>query len=182
MLVCERMVFDGQMLEDSERGRESVRRSGFEPVLINSETSDLCLESSSRDTQLCCRTRRPGDRAAAVREGSFDHFLLLTKQCACHSACRSCDFWLLPLKPGIVDGESVTLSQDDTSLNYVLKFANVSRPGIRLKKPETLFSNSPEFLPGFLRKAVNKILHQQRNVLCSLLQRWHGDRYNSKPV
>jgi hypothetical protein len=26
MLVCERMVFDGQMLEDSERGRESVRR------------------------------------------------------------------------------------------------------------------------------------------------------------
>ena len=165
----------------------SARANQFEGRVLNLYLSIprrliFASRAALANTQLCCGTRRPGDRAAAAREGSFDHFLFLIKQCACHPASRSCDFWLLPLKPGIVDGESVTVSQDDPSLNYVLKFANVSRPGIRLKKPKTLFSNSPEFLPGFLRKAVNKILDQQRNVLCSILQRWHGDRYNIKPV
>src|SRR5258708_328158 len=47
----------------------------------------------------------------------------------------------LPRKPTLIDGEILRFTYDDRALDHVLRFANITRPGIRLNQIEALFAD-----------------------------------------
>src|SRR5260370_38557297 len=65
----------------------------------------------------------------------------------------------LPRKPSLVHREIFGFAHDDRSLNHVLQFANVTRPGIRLKQVQTLLFDPPYILSCTPRATMNEILN-----------------------
>src|SRR6266478_5719457 len=88
----------------------------------------------------------------------------------------------LPRKPSLVHREIFGFAHDDRSLNHVLQFANVTRPGIRLKQVQTLLFDPPYILSCTPRATMNEILNQHRNIFLSFPQRRHLNRKNVEPV
>src|SRR5260370_3440799 len=88
----------------------------------------------------------------------------------------------LPRKPSLVHREILGFAHDDRSLNHVLQFANVTRPGIRLKQVQTLLVDPPYILSCTPRATMNEILNQHRNIFLSFPQRRHLNRKNVEPV
>src|SRR6202035_819558 len=73
-------------------------------------------------------------------------------------------------------------ANNDGSLNHVLQFADITRPGIRLKQSEALFVHSLKALSNFPGETIDEVLYQQGNVFSSFAQRGHFNRKNVEPV
>src|SRR5260370_32977096 len=85
-------------------------------------------------------------------------------------------------KPSLVHREILGFAHDDRSLNHVLQFANVTRPGIRLKQVQTLLVDPPYILSYIPRATINEILNQHWNIFPPFTQRRNLKRKNVKPV
>src|SRR6266436_4014800 len=98
----------------------SARLMKFEPIFVDSQSSDFCIKGWPWKPQFGCRTTWPGDTAAAFCQCGLNHFLFLPLQ-----RTIKCNHWTGDLvrflfEPGIVDRKSITVAQDDGPLNYIL--------------------------------------------------------------
>src|SRR6266446_10156827 len=71
----------------------------------------------------------------------------------------------------IVDREILGVAKNNRALDYVAQFADVTGPGIRLKQVQRFSAYTPNVFSGFPGVAIDKVLHQHRNVFSSLPQR-----------
>src|SRR5882762_2432666 len=85
-------------------------------------------------------------------------------------------------KPSLVYREILRFAHDDRSLNHVLQFANVTRPGIRLKQVQTLLVDTPYILSYIPRATIQEIIDQHRNVCPAFPQRRNLKGKNVEPV
>ena len=72
--------------------------------------------------------------------------------------------------------------EDDGTFDEVLQFPDISRPGIG---HESLHRSLWYIKNGFShmsRKNLDKVCHQQLNVVPSLSQRWESDRKNIQTI
>src|SRR5260370_8275535 len=74
------------------------------------------------------------------------------------------------------------VAHDYRSLDDVLQFANVTRPGVRPKQFQALFVSPGAALSCFTRIAIDEVLNQQGNVFLPFPQRRHLNRKNVEPV
>src|SRR6266481_1815259 len=88
----------------------------------------------------------------------------------------------LPRKPTLIHREILRVAHDYGSLDDVLQFANVTRPGVRLKQIEALFIHRLKALSCFPCITIKEVPDQQRNVLSSFAQRRHLDGKNVEAV
>src|SRR6267143_1815722 len=88
----------------------------------------------------------------------------------------------LPRKPTLIDREIFCFAYNYRSLDDVLQFANITRPGVRLKQIEALFVDRLKALACFPCVAINEVLDQQGDVFSSFPQRRHLNRKNVEPV
>jgi hypothetical protein len=61
-------------------------------------------------------------------------------------------------EPPIVNRERIAITQNDGSLDHVLKLANIARPTVCLKQLKRLARSISELLARFLRVAGDQIL------------------------
>src|SRR6266481_8595694 len=92
------------------------------------------------------------------------------------------NFRWLSLEPGLVHSKGVRVAQNDCTLNHILQLPNVSRPRIRLQKPQRFLVDANELLPNLLSKASDEIFDQQGNISRSFAQRGHFQRHHVQPV
>ena len=87
----------------------------------------------------------------------------------------------LPRKPTLVDREILRFTYHYRSLDDILQFANVSRPGIRLKQFQTLFVHPADALSRFPRLTIDEVLdeHWTQTVRSRSRRGWraHGDAF-----
>src|SRR5580700_830061 len=109
----------------------SVSPRGFESILLDFQTLDFGVEGPRRQTEFSCRTCGPRNLALAFRQRRFDHFLLLP-----HEGDIECtgSHWVcwLPLEPCTIEGQSITVAEDHSALDYVLEFTDIPWPAICL--------------------------------------------------
>src|SRR5260370_23175215 len=83
----------------------------------------------------------------------------------------------LPRKPTLVDCEILRFTHDDRSLNHILQFANITRPGIRLKQIKALLAHRLKALSSLPCETINEVFDQQGDLFSSLPQsmnlNWH---------
>src|SRR5260370_5597782 len=89
--------------------------------------------------------------------------------------------WLQRKRP-LIYGEILRVAHDYRSLDDVLQFANITRPGVRHQQIEALFVHRLKALSCFLRVTINEILDQQGNVFSSFTQRRHFNWKDVEPV
>src|SRR6266478_9291580 len=88
----------------------------------------------------------------------------------------------LPREPTLIHREILGVAHDHRSLDDVLQFANVTRPGVRLKQIEALFANCLKALSCLSCITIDEVLNQYRNIFPSFPQRGQLDRKNVKAV
>src|SRR6266481_2602685 len=88
----------------------------------------------------------------------------------------------LPRKPTLIDGEILCFAYNYRSLDDVLQFANITRPGVRLKQIEALFVHRIKALSSFPCVTINEVLDQQGNVFSSFSQCRNFNRKDVEPV
>src|SRR5260370_27826796 len=88
----------------------------------------------------------------------------------------------LPQKPTLIYGEILRVADDYRTLDDVLQFTNITRPGVRLKQIEALFVHRLKPLSCFPCVTINEVFDQHRDVSSSLPQRRHLNRKNVEPV
>src|SRR5260370_25741436 len=169
-------------MSNQQSGNRSLGWLNFESVFIDSQALDLSFQGRPRELQFRCSPHRPRNTAATVCECGFDHLLLLLEQRAIHCACWTCNLRRLALEPGLVHKKCLFLAQDDGPLNYILKFTNVPWPVVLLEQFESFSIESFKLLSRFFPVAIDKILDQQWDVLCSFSQRRHVNRHDVEPV
>src|SRR5580704_5067386 len=98
----------------------SVRLRNFEPIFVDSQSSNFCIKRWSWKPQFGCRTTWPGDTARTFCQGGLNHFLFVPLQRAIESRCRTSELRPLPFEPSLVNRKSITVAQDDGPLNYIL--------------------------------------------------------------
>src|SRR5580704_5560272 len=110
-------------------------RLRLETILVDLQGSNLRLQCRSCDPQLGGGPRRTEYLAATLPQRSFDHVFFMRLQSLVQFGLVC--WWRLNRlgqQPGLVDREILCIAHDERSLNHVLQFANVTRPGIRLKQ------------------------------------------------
>src|SRR5258707_6520606 len=88
----------------------------------------------------------------------------------------------LPRQPTFIHREILRVAHDYRSLDDVLQFANVTRPGVRLKQFQALFVYPADALSCFARITIDEVLNEHRNIFLPFPQRRNLDRKNVKPV
>src|SRR5258708_19136320 len=88
----------------------------------------------------------------------------------------------LPRKPTLIDREILRVAHDYRSLDDVLQFAHITRPGVRLKQFQALFVYPANALSCFTRITIDEVLNQYGNVFRPFTQRRHLSRENVEPV
>src|SRR5713101_2892212 len=88
----------------------------------------------------------------------------------------------LPRQPTLIHGEILRVAHDHRSLDDVLQFANITRPGVRLKQFEALLVHRLKALSCLPCEPINEVLNQQGNVFSSFVQRRHFNWKNVEPV
>src|SRR5208337_49498 len=88
----------------------------------------------------------------------------------------------LSREPAFIHRKDFCLAHDYRSLNYILQFADVTRPGVRLEKVQGLFVYSPYGLSRFSCVTINEVLDQQGNVFFSFAQGRNLNRENIQPI
>src|SRR5882757_4013058 len=109
-------------------------------ILVDLERLDLRLHRGSRNTQFGSCARGPVHPSSAFAEGRLDDGLLLRRRPSQNvepTVLLGCD--RLSRQPTLIDGETLGFTHDNRSLNHVLQFANIARPGVRLKQIEAPF-------------------------------------------
>src|SRR6202035_5747392 len=84
--------------------------------------------------------------------------------------------------PVFVDREYLSFAKDHRTLDDVLQFADVSGPRIGLKQFQRLLVDTFYVLASFSRIAIDKVFHQQRNVLSALSKGRYVNRENVQPI
>ena len=84
--------------------------------------------------------------------------------------------------PTLVDRKFVRFRNDERAFNHVLQFTDVTRPGILLQRFESLLLNTLDLFSRSLRVTIDKVIHEQWNVLFPFTQRRQFDGKNVEPV
>src|SRR5262249_4441819 len=69
-----------------------------------------------------------------------------------------------------IHGESLSVAQDHSSFDHVLKFANVARPLVFSEHLQSSLLNILYLFPGLAGVALGEVLHEQGDVLFPLPQ------------
>src|ERR1041385_2677732 len=77
--------------------------------------------------------------------------------------------------PAFVNGELFRFGHEYRALDYVLEFADVSRPEVGPQAVQRLLTDSAECLPGIPGMASDEILHQYGHVFEPFPQGRHGE-------
>src|SRR5947208_983480 len=168
--------FDGEF---SPIGEQSGR---LEPMLVDAQASYLRLERRARDPEAGCGAGRAGDPAATFGQGRFNHFPFLVCERSGQGSGAGAPCQGLVLQPAFVHRKRIAVAQNRRSLDDVLQFADISRPGVSLQQLERRLFDSADIFPGLGRIALGEVLGQHRNVLDALAQRRHLQRKDVQPV
>src|SRR5713101_3542485 len=88
----------------------------------------------------------------------------------------------LPRKPTLIDREILCFAYNYRSLDDVLQFANITRPGVRLQQIEALLVHRMKALSCFPCVTIDEVLDQQGNVFSSFSQCRNFNRKDVEPV
>src|SRR6266853_701249 len=134
-------------------------------------------------SELCGRPRRPGHSPLAFAQGSLNHLFLLGSkllrqfQLAFRIVCKR-----LPRQPTLIHGEIFGFEHNHGPLDDVLQLADITGPGIRYKKIQSLLVNPADALSCFSSETIDEVLDQQGNIFFSFPQRRNLNRENVEPV
>src|SRR5271154_2382911 len=103
----------------------------LEAILVDFQRPNLRFQRGPRDAQLGRSPLGSEYPAATFFQGGLNHFLLLRQESSgkLHLVFRFCQRRLL-WKPAFIDRKSLRFAKYDRTLDDVLQFADVSRPGI----------------------------------------------------
>src|SRR6266581_6447455 len=134
-------------------------------------------------SELCGRPRRPGHSPPAFAQGSLNHLFLLGSkvlrqfQLAFRIVCKR-----LPRQPTLIHGEIFGFEHNHGPLDDVLQLADITGPGIRYEKIQSLLVNPADTLSCFSSETIDEVLDQQGNVFSSFSQRRNLNRKNIETV
>src|SRR6266568_2706214 len=130
--------------------------------------------------------RRPGGSGhspSACAQGSLNHLFLLGSkllrqfQLAFRIVCKR-----LPRQPTLIHGEIFGFEHNHGPLDDVLQLADITGPGIRYKKIQSLLVNPADALSCFSSETIDEVLDQQGNVFSSFSQRRNLNRENVETI
>src|SRR5262249_32535497 len=152
-------------------------------ILVDLQRPDFRFQSGSWHTEPRSRARRSKHLSSAFSEGSLDTLFLLSGKL---SGKIDRGFWVrcnrLPRKPALVHGEVLCFTHNDGSLNDVLQFANVTRPGIRREQVQGLSAHASYALSCFPRVTIDEVLDEQRDVFSPFPQRRNLNWEDVEPI
>src|ERR1700730_13758614 len=134
-------------------------------------------------SQLCGRPRRPGHSTPAFAQGSLNHLFLLGSkllrqfQLAFRIFCKR-----LPRQPTLIHGEIFGFEHNHGTLDDVLQLADITGPGIRYEKVQSLLVHPADALSCLSCETVDEVLDEQGNVFFSFSQRRNLNRKNIEAV
>ena len=145
------------------------RLCNFEAILVDLERPDPGFQSGPRHPEPGCRAQRAIDPSPALAQGGLNDFSLLRRTLPqeVELFTRSSDHWL-SRDPTLIDRESPRLTDNDGTFDNILQFANIPRPGVRLKQIEALPADRLKALSGFSSITIQEVLDQQGYVFLSL--------------
>src|SRR5258706_15641555 len=133
--------------------------------------------------QLYSRPGGSGHSPSACAQGSLNHLFLLGSkrlrqfQLSFRIVCKR-----LPRQPTLIHREIFGFEHNHGPLDDVLQLADITRPGIRYEKVQSLLVNPANALSCFSSETIDEVLDQQGNVFFSFPQRRNLDRKNIEAV
>src|SRR5258707_7944353 len=85
-------------------------------------------------------------------------------------------------QPGFIYDKGFPITQDHGALDYILQFANVTRPVVILEQIQRSLIDVLDFLASRLRVTIDEVFNQQGNVVDALAQRGDLNREDIEPV
>jgi hypothetical protein len=141
--------------------------SSAKTLLVNLQNLDFGIEGRLRDSELSCSSSRARDPALAFRQRRLDHFSFLCSKLVGKRLNRRIGACRLSDEPTFIDAKILRLGNDHGALDYILQFADISRPPVGLQELHALLGDARDLLSSLAGIAIDKVLHQQRNILLS---------------
>src|ERR1700723_916992 len=104
---------------------------GLETMLIDPECSDLRVQGRGWNAKFGGCAGGTGHPALGVSEGRLDSLLLLRRGHSQKWPAHFVRLVRLAREPAFVNSEILSFTNDDGSLNHILKLANVAGPIVR---------------------------------------------------
>src|SRR6266481_1535037 len=178
----------GAVRSDRRHGNRFEPRSAratasFEPIFVDPQRPDLGLHGRSRHAEHSGRAGWSEHPPFAFFQRRLNHVLFLSGELfgKARLAFGFAGNRLLR-NPSLVHGEILCFAHDSRSFNYVLQFANVTWPGIRLKQLQTVLVDPRYLLSHIPRATIDEVLNQRGNIFPSFAQRRHIDWKNVEAV
>ena len=105
---------------------------GPEAILIDVEALDSRFKRGPGEAQAGCGATRTGDASVALGKSALDHFFFFNGQGG-ESDGRGCRSGCGLHQPALIHGKRSSLGENDGSFDYILQFANISRPMVGLE-------------------------------------------------
>jgi len=151
-----------------------------EAILVDLQGPYLGLQRGSRHAEPGGRAGWSKHLSSAFPQGTLDHVFFLKGEsagkltrifgCRCRQFLRD---------PAFIGRKILCFAHDDRSLDNVLQFANISRPGVRLKKVQRLFIYPVKALSCSSCEMIDEVFNQQGDVFSSFPQ---GRNFNRKTL
>src|SRR5262249_28816380 len=151
---------------------------GIETMLLDSQFSNLGLESRSGYSQPGRGARRTGNPALGLCQSRFDQFPLLFSSKSCQSSVGAIGPRRFGLQPGCVDFEGLAFAQDDRSFDHVLQFANIAGPIVCLKQLQGFLVDLFDLFSYLAGESLGEIFHEEWYVVFAFSEGGHADREN----
>src|SRR5437660_482671 len=102
----------------------------FESKFVDSKTLYFRVESLCWNAQFHRGPVWTRNSATSFGQGGFDHFFFLLVQHVVQCNSRITDLRGFPCQPRFIDRDAVSLTQDYSSFNHVLKLSDIARPTV----------------------------------------------------
>src|SRR5262245_42070734 len=85
-------------------------------------------------------------------------------------------------QPTLIDGQHGRVRHNHGALDHVLQLANISWPRVGTEQLQRVVLDAADLLAGALRKTMNKIFDEERNVRRAISQGRYIDRKYVEPI
>ena len=163
-------------------GCEAASSASFEMMFVDLERLDLRFQSSRRNPQLHCRSRRSGHASLGFGQSGLDHLSFLEAWASSRASDSLREVRTRPGEPTLVD-EKISVSQRMTDRS--ITFCNsrmLPGQGYALHQLQGLLVDALYLFSRLPRKSVDEVLDQHRYVLFPFPQRRNFDRKDIEPI
>ena len=163
--------------------RQLIWKGSSEAILVDLQCPDLRFEGGSWNPEFFSGPCGAIYASPAFAQGCLDNRLFFSGR---RSERVPADFQpgrgRSSGKPALIDRKSFHITYDDGSLDHVLQFADVARPGIGLKQIEAPLVHGLEALPRFHPVTIQEVPQKKRDIFFSFPKRRHFNGKDIQPV